>query len=325
MQHRKRERGKETEAWAEGERGTKRLIYYKNVLFMSTTGTKGRRGGKKYFDEGWCCSGWVHDNSWAEDFPPLSIIFNGLRDRQVTETNPDGSGKKITRVWQWWVYEEGSLRWQWRLLNATQHKSGGCAGIAETTSSKIVSSTYLRRNCCSTFPERQSRSISASRRGRTQSAEAPLTGQKLCVVSAFCCNSEFVFSPNYCCCTSSRHKAIRDFSSLSVSTKSLTQKRIWATRTEKNTTRRFFFFHIVLRGNFVNEVNASKAEIRDQTEWIANEHSYSQIKVNFWSIWTRQHHRKLPSEERMLSIKGFKHSTGTKGFIVHYETIPQTS
>lgn len=131
-------------------------------------GQREERGGKKKsFDEGWCCSGWVHDNSWAEDFPPLSIIFNGLRDRQVTETNPDGSGKKITRVWQWWVYEEGSLRRQWRLLNATRHKSGSCAAIAKTTSSTIISRTYLHRNCYSTFPDTQNCSIWASRQGRS--------------------------------------------------------------------------------------------------------------------------------------------------------------
>lgn len=56
---------------------------------------------KRSFHEGWSFSellsisqGCVNDNSWAEDFLALSIIFNGLRDRQLTETDPDGFSKK---------------------------------------------------------------------------------------------------------------------------------------------------------------------------------------------------------------------------------------
>lgn len=227
----------------QGRRGkrNKTADLLKIVLFVSTTGTKGTGGvGGKSFDEGWCCSGWVHDNSWAEDFPPLSIIFNGLRDRQVTETNSDGSGKKITRVWQWWVYEEGSPRWQWRLLNATQHNTTQewlLRRHRQDNIVTIVSRTYLHRNCCSTFPEMQNCTISASWRGLSPPREAPLTGQKPCVVSAFCCNSGFVFSPTGCYCTSSSHEALCDFSFLSVSTKSLKQKRIWATRREELTVK----------------------------------------------------------------------------------------
>lgn len=63
--------------------------------------TKTKRGKKRAFDEGWSLSellstshGWVDDNSWADDFLPLSIIFNGVRDRLLTETNPDGFWKK---------------------------------------------------------------------------------------------------------------------------------------------------------------------------------------------------------------------------------------
>lgn len=59
------------------------------------------KGGGEAFDEGWSLSellstshGWADDNSWADDFLPLSIIFNGVRDRLLTETNPDGFWKK---------------------------------------------------------------------------------------------------------------------------------------------------------------------------------------------------------------------------------------
>lgn len=78
---------------------------FTNVLcFTSKTLTK-RKGKKRAFDEGWSLSellstshGWVDDNSWADDFLPLSIIFNGVRDRLLTETNPDGFWKKQHRA-----------------------------------------------------------------------------------------------------------------------------------------------------------------------------------------------------------------------------------
>lgn len=66
---------------------------------------------KRSFDEGRSSSelpsisqGWVNDNSWADDFPALSIIFNGLRDRQLTETDPDGFSKSNTSLTVMWIW-----------------------------------------------------------------------------------------------------------------------------------------------------------------------------------------------------------------------------
>lgn len=150
-------------------------------------------------------------------------------------------GKKITRFWQWWVYEEGSLRWQWRLLNATQHNSGFCAGNTKTTSSTIVSRTYLHHNCCSSLPDTQNGSISASQR------EAPLAARKTNVVSAFC---RICFRPKLLLLHKQREEDLgleEDKAICVFLLKNLIQKRIWATRREKQKHKKgFFFSHILI-------------------------------------------------------------------------------
>lgn len=101
-------------------------------------------GGGRAFDEGWSLSellstshGWVDDNSWADDFLPLSIIFNGVRDRLLTETNPDGFWKK-----QHGADSDGYMRRYHSGDNEsylTQHRGDGTpAGGAALSTTPIV-------------------------------------------------------------------------------------------------------------------------------------------------------------------------------------------
>lgn len=141
-----------------------------------------KEGGekKRAFDEGWSrfellstSHGWVDDNSWADDFLPLSIIFNGVRDRLLTETNPDGFWKK-----QHGADSDGYMRRYHSGDNEsylTQHRGDGtpAACVAFSTTPIVQTRLSIMSHFFFFFPHRNFTWNDKCRGGLTLSTSTP--------------------------------------------------------------------------------------------------------------------------------------------------------